>query len=156
MSHYDLMNQVLIRQAIEADILSICQLQQNWFQEDNVYGFIPDNHDQVKAVLGTYCWVAEINGDVIGFISGSICLSEGTAVIPAGKNYIEIDNIYVSVQFRRQGIGSRLVDQLLTQAKQQSVTYALLYSATKDIHAVLRFYEQHNFQSWYVQMFREL
>ena len=103
-----------------------------------------------------YCWIAEINGDVIGFISGSIRLSEGTAVIPAGKNYIEIDNVYVSVQFRRQGIGSRLVDQLLAQAKQQSVAYALLYSATKDVHAVLRFYEQHSFQSWYVQMFREL
>jgi ribosomal protein S18 acetylase RimI-like enzyme len=100
--------------------------------------------------------IAEVNNKVIGFISGSIRSSEGTVIIPAGENYLEIDNLYISPEFRRQGVGSGLITQLIAQAKQQGIAYALLYSAAKDIHGILRFYERHDFQSWYVEMFRKL
>jgi ribosomal protein S18 acetylase RimI-like enzyme len=108
------------------------------------------------AALVPYLLVAEANSEVIGLISGSIHSSEGTAVIPAGESYLAIDDLYVSPEFRRHGMGSGLITQLLAQAKQQGVAYALLYSVAKDIRSILRFYERHGFQSWYVQMFREL
>jgi ribosomal protein S18 acetylase RimI-like enzyme len=148
--------QSLIRQAVESDIHCIHRLQQRWFEEDGVYGFVPASLEQVKAALNSYLLVAITNNEIVGFISGSIHLSEGTAVIPAGESYLEIDNLYTLPEYRRQGIGSGLVNGCLAKAKKAGVAYALLYSAAKEIHSVLRFYEQHNFQSWYVRMFRKL
>lgn len=150
------MNQMNIRIAAETDIPSICQLQQEWFEEGNVYGFEPENQEKLRLILGTFCLVAEMDNDIIGFVTGNIHTSDGLAVIPAGKRYIEVDNVYVSLPYRRQGIGGHLVDQLLVEAKKQGVTHALLYSATKDIRSILNFYENHGFQSWYIQMFRSL
>ena len=150
------MKQVLIRQAVESDVQPICRLQRQWFEEGNVYGLIPESREQVKAALGPYLLVAEVGHEVIGFASGSAHISDGTAVIPAGESYLEINNLYTSPEFRRQGVGGGLIAQLLARAKEQGVTYALLYSAAKDIHGILRFYEGHRFQSWYVQMFRKL
>lgn len=151
-----MIDQVNIRQATEADISSICRLQQEWFEEGSVYGYEPESQDQVRLILGPFCLVAEMDEDIIGFVTGSIHISDGLAVIPAGKHYIEVDNVYVSFEYRRQGIGGHLVDQLLVEAKKKGLTYALLYSATKDIRSILKFYEQYGFKSWYIQMFRPL
>ena len=150
------MKQALIRQAVEPDVQSICRLQRQWFEEDNVYGLTPESPEQVKAALGSFLLVAELDREVIGFISGSAHISDGAAVIPAGESYLEINNLYTSPEFRGRGVGGGLVAQLLVHAKHQGVAYALLYSAAKDIRGILRFYEQHGFQSWYVQMFRKL
>jgi ribosomal protein S18 acetylase RimI-like enzyme len=149
-------SQAFVRTAAKSDVPCVCRLQQQWLEEDNTYGFEPDSSEQVKAALGSYFLVAEAKSEIIGFIFGSIYTSDGLAVIPAGESYLVIDNLYVLPEFRRQGIGGKLVAQLLTQARQQNVAYALLYSAAKDIQSILRFYGQHNFQSWNVQMFQKL
>jgi ribosomal protein S18 acetylase RimI-like enzyme len=149
-------NQTLIRQAEGSDTQAISRLQQQWFEEGSVYGFVPESREQVEAAISPYLLVAEVGNQVIGFISGSARISDGTAVIPEGESYLEIDNLYVAPEFRRRGVGSRLITQLLARAKQRDVAYAVLYSAAKDIHSILRFYERHSFQSWYVRMFRKL
>lgn len=121
-----------------------------------MHGFVPENPEQVRAALSPYFLVAEINQQVVGFISGSFHTSEGTAVMPEGESYFEIDNLYVLPEHRRLGVGGSLIKQSLARAKERGAVYALLHSASKDIHSILRFYEQHKFQSWYVQMFRKL
>jgi ribosomal protein S18 acetylase RimI-like enzyme len=148
--------EILIRQAADLDVQAIYSLQQQWTEESSVYGFVPESQEQIKAALGPYLLVAEINHEIIGFIHGSIHINEDKAIMPEGASYLEIDSLYISPEHRRQSIGSGLITQLLAEAKEQRVTYALLYSAAKDIHSILRFYERHNFQSWYVQMFRKL
>lgn len=150
------MKQPLIRQAVESDVQFIHRLQQQWFEEGSVYGFVPESQEQVMAALNSCLLVAEVNNEIVDFISGSVHSSEGMAVIPEGESYLEIDNLYVSPDYRRQGVGSGLVNSCLAQAKDAGAAYALLYSAAKEIHTVLRFYEQHNFLSWNVQMFRKL
>jgi ribosomal protein S18 acetylase RimI-like enzyme len=150
------MERALIRPALESDVHPICLLQRRWAEEGNVYGLTSEPREQVEAALGPYFLVAEVRGAVIGFISGSAHVSDGTAVIPAGESYLEIDNLYTSPEFRRQGVGGGLIEQLLARARQRGVAYALLYSAAKDIHGVLNFYERHQFRSWYIQMFRRL
>lgn len=146
---------MLVRQAIKTDVPFVCQLQQQWFEEDNVHGFVPENQMQIETALSSYL-VAEVGGRIVGFISGSVLISEGMAVIPSGENYLEIDNLYILPEFRNQGIGSSLIAQLLTQAKEQGVSYALVYSAAKNIRDILKFYERHNFQSWNIQLFQKL
>ena len=80
--------------------------------------------------MGPFFFVAEIQDDLVGFISGSVHVSDGLAVIPNGKKYVEIDDVYVSPPFRQLGIGSELLEHLLAQAKEQDFTFASLYSAT--------------------------
>ncbi len=156
-AYYNLnMEEVSLRQANELDIPGICQLQQKWLEEDSVYGYAPATAEQLKSLLGPYFWVAEVNDAPAGFISGSVHVSDGLAVIPAGKTYLEISDVFVSSQFRRMGIGSKLVQQIITSAKTQGIPYALLYSAARDLHSILRFYERLGFQDWNIQMFRKL
>ena len=121
-----------------------------------MYGFVTEGREQIEDALGPYLLVAEVGGEVVGFVSGSVHVSEDKAVIPKGAGYFEIENLYVLPEYRGQSIGSGLITRVLAAAKEQGVGYALIYSAAKDIHSVLRFYERHDFQSWYVQMFREL
>lgn len=147
---------MIIRQALKDDVPAICLMQQRWLEEGSAYGFVPDNGEQVEAALGAYFLLAEVDGEVIGFISGSTHTSEGMAVIAAGESYVEIDNLYVEQKFRRQGVGGELVERLLAQARENGVAHAVLYSAAREIHSVLKFYERHKFQSWYVQMFQKL
>ena len=147
---------MLIRQAVKDDVAAICRLQERWFEEGSVYGFTPGDAEQVEAALGTYFLVAERGGEVIGFISGAAHVSEGMAVVAAGEGYLEIDNLYVEPEFRGRGVGGELVDRLLAQARENGLAHAVLYSAAKEIHGVLKFYERHKFRSWYVQMFQKL
>ena len=151
------MKPTLIRQAAESDLQAISRLQQGWLEERSVYGFTPESVEQIRAALGPYFMVAEAGGEVVGFISGSVRSAIGmAAIIPEGASYLGIDNLYVSPEFRGRGLGSDLLTRSLARAKEQGVSYALLYSAAKDIHSILRFYEQHGFQTWSVQMFRKL
>ena len=147
---------LIIRQAMKDDVPAICHLQQRWLEEGSAYGFVPDKPEQVEAALGTYFLLAEAGSEVIGFISGSTHMSEGTAVIAAGESYLEIDNLYIEPKFRRQGVGGELVERLLARARENSIAHAVLYSAAREIHSILKFYERHKFQSWYVQMFQKL
>jgi ribosomal protein S18 acetylase RimI-like enzyme len=150
------MDDVLIRQAKETDLPVIVQLQQEWANEDIAYGYVTDGPQQIRDRLGEYFLVAETADNVVGFIGGSVRIASHMAVVPDGNRYLEIDDLYVSAPFRRRGIGDLLVEQLLAQAGRQGAGYAVLYSATKDTRTVLRFYERHQFKSWYVQMFRNL
>lgn len=150
------MDETLIRLAEGSDAQAVARLQQRWLEEGSVYGFVPESREQVEAAVSPYLLVAEVGNQVVGFISGSVGVSDGMAVIPEGESYLEVDNLYVAPEFRGRGIGSRLITQLLTQAEQRGVAHATLYSATKDIHSALRFYERHGFRGWYVQMFRKL
>jgi N-acetylglutamate synthase-like GNAT family acetyltransferase len=146
----------VIRQATEADVSSIYQLQKRWAEEKIVYGFVAETEDGIRAALGPYFLVAELDGDIVGFISGSVHLSEGMAVVPKSERYLEIDDLFIAPHVRRNKIGGKLVDRLASIAKRDGIRQVLVYSASKDVDAVLKFYEDHGFKSWYVRLFREL
>jgi ribosomal protein S18 acetylase RimI-like enzyme len=145
---------MLIRHANQTDIPRIRELQERLSVEESVHGFTAEPAEEIAKYQ--YLLVAETGGEIIGFVSGGIYVSDGSAVIPEGAKYLEIENLYVAPPSRKQGTGGRLVDELLALGRRESAAYALLYSASKDIHAILRFYEKHEFQSWYVQMFQKL
>ena len=147
---------VSIREAVKTDVPSIFRLQRQMFEERSIYGFVPESEEQIEELIGPYLLAAEISDEIIGFVSGAVHLSECLAVIPEGERYLEIENLYIAPQFRKRGIGGRLVDELLKKARENGVGYASLYSAAKDVHDILEFYERHDFQSWYVRMFQKL
>jgi GNAT superfamily N-acetyltransferase len=76
--------------------------------------------------------------------------------MPDGQTYLEIDDLYVCPEFRAQGIGRRLLDKILREARARSIRKAFIYSSTKDLFRAMRFYESAGFQPWFARMFCEL
>lgn len=147
---------MFIREASERDASVIFRLQQQMFEEDGIYGFVVETVEQIEKSINPYFLIAESESEIIGFISGNVCASDGSAVIPKDEKYLEIENLFVVPEFRNRGVGGRLVDEMLTKARKDGISHASLYSAAKDVQSILRFYERHGFQSWYVQMFQKL
>lgn len=78
-------------------------------------------------------WVAEKNGEVIGFLVGRQV-----------ANDLEILNFAVAQDRRRQGVGSALLRQAIGWGRSLSAGYALL-EVRESNRAALQFYERYNF-----------
>lgn len=144
----------MIRTCVAPDIPAIANLQQLWTLEQNVYGYTADTPDELQTRLNGYCLVAEHQAGLVGFLLASVHVSPGLAVIAQGERYVEVDDLYVSLAMRQRGVGSELLHEMERRARTDGIERFLLYSAVKDIDAILRFYRKHGFQSWYVQMFK--
>ena len=145
---------MIIRDAVSADVARVHALCAGWEDEAITYGMVTTPAETLEAQLGPYFLVAEADGEIVGYVTGSVHASDGLAVIPAGAEYLEIDELYVIPTRRSQDIGRRLLDTVLARAEAAGVDYQLVYSATKDIRRVLHFYEQSGFQSWCIQLYR--
>jgi len=145
---------MIIREAVRDDIDYVHSLCAAWEEEGIVHGLVTTSKSMLEAQLGPYFLVAEIDGEIAGYVTGSTHVSEGLAVIPASSTYLEIDELYVVPAQRSQGIGRALPEAMLALAEAAGVDYQLVYSATKNLRRVLHFYKQVGFQSWCIQLFR--
>lgn len=66
----------------------------------------------------------------------------------------EVDDIYISSNSRGMGLGSLLLDKILEVAKENGIERSLIYSSTKDIDSIMKFYKKHDYKTWYIQMFK--
>lgn len=146
-----------IRACTEADLDAVLQLQRAWADEAITYGYAPGTREALLPLLGPYFLVAEDEATVVAFACGIVVTGDHhdvSAVIPAGRPYLNVDEIYVAREHRDQGIGGRLLDRLTATARANGVTRFLVYSSSKDLDGILRFYRAHGFQSWTVQLFQ--
>jgi GNAT superfamily N-acetyltransferase len=151
------MEEITIRECTENDIHFVSSLEKQWVEADITYGFIPSGETWFRSHLGPYFLLAEEQGTVVGFIVASkYHVSEDTAIMPAGTEYVEIDRIYTTSSHRGMGIGGIMLERICDQARRDGIRKAKLYSANKDIHRIIKFYERHGFKSWHIQMFRDL
>jgi ribosomal protein S18 acetylase RimI-like enzyme len=144
---------VTIRECRRDDLPSVVRLQRRWERDRITHGFVAATERQLRSSLGSFFLVAERGGSLIGFIVGSRHRSKGLAVLPKRREYLEIDDVYVTPQFRSSGTGGQLLRRLKRIARQKGIRHFLLYSATKDIDRILHFYRKHGFKPWYVQMY---
>ncbi|QAA32310.1 GNAT family N-acetyltransferase [Clostridium manihotivorum] len=112
------------------------------------------NNDQVSfnemqvldLALGFRDNKAELEGLYVyddGIVKGLIkygCLSK-----ESNENSIEIFELYVDTFFQGQGIGSKLIDDCLNQAKEKSTEQVFLWVLEKNYKA-RKFYENHGFK----------
>ncbi len=148
---------VLIRECTHNDVDDIFQLDRQWDQESIAYEFNYVSREEFIADLErfpTYFLVAESDEGIVGYINGSVRLSQSLAVIPEQETYLEIENLYVKPDFRNRHIGSQLLERLLAIAEQNGIQRFLVSTVTKDMDKILNFYHSHGFKPWYVQMFR--
>jgi len=48
------------------------------------------------------------------------------------------------------------LNKITSICKNYNIKYLLVYSATKNIDAIIKFYRNQGFESWYIQMFKKL
>ncbi|WP_083927302.1 GNAT family N-acetyltransferase [Paenibacillus terrigena] len=58
------------------------------------------------------------------------------------------------VDHRGQGLGKRLIKELISKAEENSVTRVLVGSSNKRWKQTARFYDELGFNMWYVQMYK--
>jgi GNAT superfamily N-acetyltransferase len=137
-----------------SDIEQVVRLSERWASEGITYGLAANSFADLENSTFNYFWVARHDQDIVGYIYGTVHVSNGLAVIQAGDKYLEIDEVYITPEHRSCGIGHQLVERILEEAQSDGVYKSIVYSATKQWLEMVRFYEKHDFQMWFVQMYR--
>ena len=143
-----------IRECLYKDLDYIVALQQQWSKEEITYGFMPADKDHLETKLGKYFLVAELNNEIVGFVCGTVNKADNISVINNGETYIEVEDIYTAKDNRDKNIGTLLLDRVLEVAKENGVERSLIYSSTKDIDSIIKFYRKNDYKTWYIQMFK--
>lgn len=148
---------IFIRECTYRDIDSIFQLDQLWKEENVSYVFTHVSREDFIAEFERfqrYFLVAESNGQIIGYINGSIQTSDTPNVLPSQEPYLEIENIYVRPEFRNKQVGGALLKKLFEIAEQNGINRFFVSTVTRDMDRILRFYRSHGFKAWYLELFK--
>ena len=151
------MKKVLIRECTHQDLDSIFQLDHLWDEEGVAYIFTYGNREDFFADFERfqkYFLVAESNGQIIGYINGSVRVNEKVEVLPKQETYLEIENIYVRSEYRDRHVGGDLLEQLLAVAEQNGIKRFVVSTVTKDMDRILKFYGRYGFRPWFVELFK--
>ncbi|MGG4034284.1 N-acetyltransferase [Paenibacillus cisolokensis] len=118
--------QAVCRKATAEDVDTLYELIKGYAEKGIM---LPRSKETLQRQIGTFV-VAEIDGEVVG--CGSLC--------KLGDDLVEIRSLGISEGYKGQGIGSKLVDRLIEQAKEQNIgkVMALTYE--------VRFFERNGFQ----------
>jgi len=152
-----MMEQVRIRACALNDIDGVIALERLWEQEDIAYGnFNPMSRDAYVSILErfpAYFLVAESDGQLVGYIHGSVQRDKPVAVIPAQEPYVEIEDIYVQPDFRDRDIGGALLERIFEVARQEGIQRFIVGTLSKDTDRILKYYRSHGFTPWRIQFF---
>jgi ribosomal protein S18 acetylase RimI-like enzyme len=152
------MEQVRIRACTPNDIDSVIALERQWEQEEIAYGdFNPMSREAYVAILERfpdYFLVAESDGQLVGYIHGSVQRDKSVEVIPAQEPYVAIEDIYVQPDFRDRDIGGALLERIFEIAQQQGIQRFIVGTLSKETDKILRFYRSHGFTPWRIQFFK--
>jgi ribosomal protein S18 acetylase RimI-like enzyme len=151
------MQHVLIRECTRHDLDSILHLDQLWDEEGVAFVFTYVSRADLSADFErfpAYFLVAEHDGQIVGYINGSVRINEKVEVLPHRETYLEIENIYVRPEYRDQHVGGELIERLLAIAAQNGIKRFVVSTVTKDMDRILRFYERYGFRPWYAELFK--
>ena len=151
------MKKVLIRECTHRDIESIFELDKLWDEEGVAYFFTYGSREDFIADFERfqkYFLVAESDGQIVGYVNGSVLVNDKVEVLPKQETYLEIENIYVRPEFRNQHVGGDLLEQLLAIAEQNGIKRFVVSTITKDMDRILRFYRRYGFKPWSVELFK--
>ncbi len=150
----------VIRPGQADDIPAIIELTELWASEQLSTTGTPEENtvEQLQTLLSSYFWVADQDGQIVGFILGIINgdsnKGEHYQILNEGESYLSLDQLYVHPDHRNLGIGSQLVRQLLSEAKAQGISVSIMHSDNRDWQRTFNFYQKHGFKMWFIKMYR--
>jgi GNAT superfamily N-acetyltransferase len=96
-----------------------------------------------------YSYIAKVNDELVGFIYGKI--KENNNITES--KYIKIEDIYVKPRNRNQGIGKKLLDSMIFEAKDKGISGAFINGSCEEVTQTINLYNKLGCRSWYIQMF---
>lgn len=122
------------RDAIQSLYLALCP--------DAPVRVLPERIEEIKKDPNNFLFVFEIEGNVVGTILLTICLSP----IFGAQDFGLIEYFIVDQNYRRQGIGSKLIDHVIQVCCDRKCT-GLFYYSNNDRKKAHAFYEHKGFDS---------
>ena len=92
-------------------------------------------------------YVAETNGNIIGYLAGSI--SEQISYIT--ETFAELDNMYVNEEYRRYGVGTLLINEFKKHCKENNIQNIKVTASAKNTRAI-QFYMKNEFADYNVTL----
>ena len=132
----------------------LIRLSEIWEKEDSCYGYRANGREDIE---GNRVFLAEEDGEVLGYLFGRICRSDGMrSVMPDGTPVFEVEELFVISSRRREGIGAALF-RFAEDAVRGEAQYAVLSTATKNWQSVFRFYlDELGMSFWSARLFKKL
>jgi GNAT superfamily N-acetyltransferase len=150
---------MVIRPAKLIDLASVAALSVQWSAQQITRGYRPDTPEALRARIGDYFLVADLGGRVVGYVIGEVRATAGNEfvenVLDDRPEYLEVQDLYVDVEHRGHGIGTKLMRAVLAAAEHRGVAGSLVYSANRDYLRTARFYERLGYDMWHIHMTRK-
>ncbi len=127
----------------------------DWEKENSSYGYRKNDPSDIE---GNRIFLAEQDGEVLGYLFGHMAKSERASSIMAdGTSYFEIEELYVVPEHRVEGIGRALFRFAEQKAQEAGIGYIMLGTATKNYKSILHFYiEELGMNFWSARLFKKI
>ncbi len=143
-----------IRPAEARDLRAVQRFAEDWAASGETLGYEAPSEVLLRGFLGGCFFVAEAEGSVVAYLYGQTRRDAlHTAVVPAAAEYLEIEDVFVAAEWRAQGVGHALVARAQEWAARSGIRHILVYSSSRRVDRILRFYRDCGFESWAVQLF---
>ena len=147
------MDNLIIRVCRPEDVELVHRLDLEWEAEGVTYGFGPSSPNEIKGALGPYLLVAVVADEIIGYSRAEVHSSRDLCVFEEGEQHLEIYDLYVREPYRSGGVGGKLVERMKEIAHRNGIHRFRVHSATMDLDRVLKFYRNHGFKTWCMEMY---
>ena len=145
---------IQIRPAKPEDMPALLALSQEWAAEGITYGYSPTGRE---AFAGYRCWVAEADGEVVGYAGGEVDTARRNIEIQqAGERYFELEELYVCPACRGRGVGQLLLARVEEDARREGLAQLMLNAANRDHAPLLCFYLREGMTPHSFRMFKKL
>lgn len=96
-------------------------------------------------------FIAEANNKIVGYLAGSINVEQSYNT----RTLAELDNMYILEEYRKYGIGSKLVNELKTYCRSLGIQELKVTASYKNINAI-NFYRKNGFEDFDLTLKMEL
>ena len=135
--------QDLNKALFESDSDKDAELNMNWPYEDGKEYF----EGAIKGTTGV-CFVAEENGEIIGYLAGSI-----KKVVPSFRpvRRSEVENMLVKEEYRSKGIGAELMAAFIDWSRSNGIKYVFVQAYSSNTGAI-NFYKKQGFDPYSAEL----
>ena len=149
-------NHIIIEeQQLDNDLLDVLiRLSADWEAENSCYGYRKNEKADIE---GNRIFVAKDGENVVGYLLGNIERSErSTSIMPDGTPLFEVEELYVTPEYRSKGIGKMLFSRA-EAVVQKDADFIMLSTATKTWKAVFHFYlDELGMEFWSARLFKKI
>lgn len=138
-------------------VKAVANLQQMWEAEAITYGFCADDEEEILSYDKKYFYIALDGETIIGYASAEEKTNSNDNymnVFPMNEAYVQINDLYISPDYRSKNIGAELLKMIEEKAEKNGIKHIFLSSATMDSASVRRFYENNGFKIWTTTFFK--